>query len=133
MTGSLPPETPETASWWEHTRERRLMVQRCSACGHNQFYPRALCLTCRSTDLDLASVSGHARVRSFTVVHRAPDPDAFDPPYVVALVALAEGPTLTTNLVGADPDSWTCDEPVSLDWVALEDGRHLPVFVRQPT
>ena len=130
MTRPTPPETPETAAWWEHTRASRLTVQRCQTCGHSQFYPRALCLRCRSTQLELVPVTGNGRVRSFTVVHRAPDPDAFAPPYVVALVALDEGPTLTTNLVGADPDSWRCDERVVLDWVGLEDGRNLPVFTR---
>ncbi len=132
MTRPLPPQTPETEGWWEATRHRRLTVQRCRSCDHVQHYPRALCLSCRSTDLDLVDASGYGHVRSFSVVHRSADPEAFDAPYVVALVALEEGPTLTTNLVGADVDAWTCDDAVEVDWLELDDGRHLPVFVPTP-
>jgi uncharacterized OB-fold protein len=66
-------------------------------------------------------------VHSYTVVHRQLGP-AFETPHVVALVDLAEGPRLTTNLIGADVDAWSCDQAVRLTWRALGDGRHLPQF-----
>ena len=129
MTGRLLPEVNDvTAPFWEATRDRTLAVQRCTACGVFQHYPRPLCLSCRGVDLDFVPVSGDATVYSFSVVHRAPDPDVFDPPYVVALVRLAEGPVMFTSIVGADPDDIYCDQPVTLDWRPLDDGRHLPVF-----
>lgn len=118
-----------TEGWWEATKQRRLVVQHCTACDHRQHYPRPLCLKCRSTELDWLDCSGAATVHSFTVVHRQLGP-AFDTPHVVALVDLAEGPRMTTNLVGANVDSWSCDEPVTLTWRALGDGRHLPQFTK---
>jgi uncharacterized OB-fold protein len=124
------PEIPVdevTAPWWEATREERLTVQRCLACGRLQHYPRALCTGCGGTDLDFTDVSGLGTVDSFTVVHRAPRP-GLDVPYVVARVRLAEGPLLLTNLVDADPGSWRCDAPVKVAWRPLPDGRRLPVF-----
>lgn len=124
------PEIPVdeiTGPWWEATRERRLTVQACASCGRLQFYPRALCTGCGGTDLDFADVSGDGAVDAFTLVHRAPRPD-LEAPYVVARVRLAEGPILLTNLEGAEPGSWRCDDPVRVAWRALPDGRHLPVF-----
>lgn len=132
MTRPLPPVTADTEAWWDATRERRLLVQRCRDCGHHQLYPRSLCLTCRGTDLELREVSGDGTVWSYSVVHRSPDPEVFPPPYVVALVRLAEGPVLTTNLVEVQPQDVVCDQPVQLRWFALDDGRHLPVFSPVP-
>jgi acetyl-CoA acetyltransferase len=52
----------------------------------------------------MAVVSGRATVAGFTVNHQQWLP-AFPPPYVVAVVALDEDPSvrLTTNIVGCDP------------------------------
>jgi uncharacterized protein len=128
MTRPLPPITSDTTQWWEATREKRLMVQRCRTCGHHQHYPRMLCLGCHGSDLALVEVSGRGTVWSFSVVHRSPDAETFPPPYIVALVRLHEGPVLTTNLVDVGPDTVACDQPVQLRWHALDDGRHLPMF-----
>lgn len=113
-----------TEPWWEATRHKRLMVQRCDACGKNQLYPRALCTACWSTSLRYVEASGRGVVLSFTVVHRAPH-EFFDPPYAVALVRLDEGPVVVTNFVGADA---SCDQPVEVTWEPLSDGRNLPLF-----
>jgi uncharacterized protein len=123
----LPPITPDTKAWWEATRDRRLVVQRCRHCGHHQHYPRDLCTACAGADLELVPAGGRGTVYSFTVVHRAPGPP-FDPPYVVALVRLDEGPQVLTNIVGCEPSEVRCDQPVTVSWEPLDDGRHLPVF-----
>ena len=113
--------------WWEATRAKRLLVQRCTSCGRYQHYPRALCLACRGVDLAFADASGRATLHSFTVVHRAPAP-AFAAPYTIALVRLEEGPVMLTRIVGADDAALACELPVELRWEPLEGGRHLPVF-----
>lgn len=132
MTHPLPPETPDTGAWWDATRERRLTIQRCRSCGGTQHYPRSLCRRCHGSDLELVDVSGRGTVESFSIVYRSPDPEAFPPPYVVALVRLEEGPVLTTNLVDTDPATVVCDQRVELRWRALDDGRHLPIFTPTP-
>ncbi len=117
----------DSDGWWEATRERRLVVQRCERCGHRQHYPRMLCVACGGTDLSFVDASGKGTVYSFTVVYRPPSA-AFVPPYVIALVRLAEGPVLLTRIVDSEPALVACDLPVELRWQRLEDGRHLPVF-----
>jgi uncharacterized protein len=113
--------------WWDATRERRLVVQRCTTCGHHQHYPRPVCLACAGTELGFVDAAGTGRVHAFTVVHRAPTPE-FEPPYVVALVRLDEGVTLLTNVIDCAPDDMRAEERVTVDWQPLHDGRHLPVF-----
>ncbi|AKS32106.1 Zn-ribbon domain-containing OB-fold protein [Mycolicibacterium goodii] len=129
----VPPVTSETREWWEHTRDRTLTVQQCKRCDHAQFYPRALCVSCGSNDLDLVKVRGTGSVYSFTTVFRSPAQDHFVPPYVVALVRLTEGPVLLTNIVTAEPEDVSCDLPVTLVWDQLPDGRHLPLFTPDST
>lgn len=126
---SVPPADVVTAGWWDATREHRLTVQRCAECSGVQHPPRALCIHCGRTDtLRFDNAAGTGVVDSFTVVHRAPFPDV-EVPYVIARVRLDEGVICLTRLEKADPDSWRIGDRVVVDWVDLEDGRALPVFV----
>ena len=130
MIPADPDET--TAPWWDATREGRLLVQRCEACGHHQHPPRALCTTCGSTDnLGWIESAGTATVDACTVVERAPA-DGQTPPYVVARVRLPEGPILLTNIETTDPNAVAIGDAVSLNWRDLTDGRRLPVFAPAP-
>jgi uncharacterized OB-fold protein len=89
-----------TAPFWEAAREHRLVIQRCSACGAHQFYPRRFCLACDRDDaLEWVEARGTAQVHSVVTVHMQVIPE-LEPPYQVAVVELAEGPRMTTNIVG---------------------------------
>lgn len=125
-----PPVTPETEEWWEATRHRRLMLQKCLSCAAVQLYPRVICTSCGALDPELVEARGTGVVYSHTTVRKSPRPDHFTAPYSVALVRLDEGPTLLSNLVGAGWESAQCDSRVRVVWEALEDGRHLPLFTR---
>lgn len=130
------PATATTAGWWQATRERRLVVQACDACGHRQHHPRAICLGCGATDaLGFVAATGRGRIVSHTVVHRSPAPELGGEPYLLALVRLDEGVDLLTHVRGtgvdlADRSLDLCDRPVVVDWLPLAgDDRHLPVFL----
>ncbi len=126
--GYLPPQDDLTAPWWDATRECRLLLQRCDACGSVQHHPRYVCTSCGSTDrLGWVGCSGAGAVDSFTVVHRPPRPDLVAP-YVVARIRLDDGPVLLSHLVLAEQTDARIGARVSLSWAALSDGRHLPVF-----
>lgn len=128
--GYLPPQDDLTAPWWDATRERRLVLQRCAACGEVQHHPRHLCTSCGATDaLGWVESSGDGVVDTFTVVHRAPRPD-LEAPYVVARVRLDDGPVLLSRVVtddGSLPEV-VIGDAVRLSWSPLADGRALPVF-----
>ncbi len=128
MTSGLPTADGDSAPFWDAAREGRLVLQRCSSCARLQHYPRSLCVVCHSQDLDFIDATGAGVVHSFTVVHRSPDPEQFQPPYVVALIRLDEGPIMMSNVVGIDPDEVYCELPVRVDWRDLDDGNRLPVF-----
>jgi uncharacterized OB-fold protein len=126
VAGEVPPPDDVTFDYWAATCEHRLTVQRCDACGHRQHPPRALCMSCGTTEhLGQADAGGVGTVDAFTVVHRAASPD-LPVPYTIARVRLAEGPLVLTRLVG--DRAWVAGDRVRVDWLDLPDGRALPYF-----
>lgn len=129
MSEGRPAAPPDavTAAWWDAAAVERLVLQRCRACARFQHHPGAVCRSCGSTDLGFEDAAGTGVVHSFTVVHRAPHP-AFEPPYVVALIELDEGPRMVSNVVDCPHEALRCGMPVTVRWTSLDDGRRLPVF-----
>jgi uncharacterized protein len=103
-TGPLPVPTPETRPFWEAARRHELHLRRCRACGRHHFYPRGACPHCLSADLEWQRVSGRGTLHTFTVVHRGARNYPLPSPYVLAVVELAEGPRLMSNLIGVEAD-----------------------------
>ncbi|GAA1765898.1 hypothetical protein GCM10009795_010580 [Nocardioides hankookensis] len=125
---NVPDADEMTQAYWDGTRERRLLLQHCGACGHTQHPPRTLCTYCGETDaLGHREADGTGVVDACTVVMRSPGPD-HDPPYVVARVRLPEGVVLVSNVETAEPHSVAIGDAVRLAWRPLDDGRALPVF-----
>jgi uncharacterized OB-fold protein len=125
----MPRPTPETEFWWENCRNRRLLIQHCSDCGAHQFYPRVVCSACHGGNLEWTEAGGQAVVETFTIC-RVPVTEAYSErlPYVVAIVRLAEGPTMMTNIIGCDPDAVTIGMPVEVDFEDWGDQFTLPQF-----
>ncbi len=102
----LPSPSEATQPFWDGLREGRLRIQRSTKTGDYLFYPRATSPFGADDELEWVDASGRGTVYSFTVARRpAAAPWADDVPYVYAIVELEEGPHLTTNIVGCDPDS----------------------------
>lgn len=119
-----------TQPFWDATAQHRFLLQHCGGCGAHIFYPRASCPSCGSTDLGWAEASGRGTVHTFTVPRR-PTHRAFAsaPPVVLAIVELAEGPRVTTNVVECDPEDVSVGMAVELTWDETgDDGIALPLF-----
>jgi len=125
---TLPEMNGDTEPWWEATRHSRLLIQHCRTCDRFQHYPRPICVSCHGLDLTFDEVSGRGSIYSFSVVHRSPNPELHEAPYVVALVRLEEGPVLFTSIVDCPFADLRCDQAVEIAWRPLPDGRQLPVF-----
>lgn len=119
----------ESRPFWSATLEHRLVMQRCAACGDLVWYPRRRCPRCASDDLPWEELSGAGTIHAFTTVHRPAD-ESFreDVPYVVALVDLAEGARIMTNIVGCDPASLDVGMPVEVVFRPVSDEASLPLF-----
>jgi uncharacterized OB-fold protein len=129
-TGPIPVPTPETRPYWEAARRHELALQRCRACAQHFFYPRAACPHCLSGDLEWLRVSGRGTLHTFTVAYRGQKNFPLGSPYVIAIVELAEGPRLMTNLVGVEPDpaKLTIGMPVEVVFEDVSPEIALPRF-----
>lgn len=96
----VPSPTAETLPFWSGGEHAQLLISRCQSCRHFFHPPGPACWRCRSTDVAPQPVSGRATVVAYTI-NRQPWIPGFDPPYVVAMVGLADEPDvrLTTNIV----------------------------------
>ncbi|MDP4651461.1 MAG: Zn-ribbon domain-containing OB-fold protein [Haliea sp.] len=108
-------------------RVGELRLQRCGHCGTHQFYPRIMCGSCLSDDLEWAAASGRGEILSFTVVRR-PISKAYEAPYVVALIKLEEGPTLMSHVVGCASEAVAVGLTVRVKFARWSESITLPVF-----
>ena len=110
----VPSPSPDSRPFWEAAKRHELVLPRCRDCADLFFYPRHVCPRCLRSNLEWQRVSGKGTVYSFTVVRRPPNKLFTEVPYVLAIVALDEGPRMTTNIVGCRPEEVRCDLPVSV-------------------
>ena len=128
-TRLTPSMTADTQFFWDGAQERRLLIQRCGACGSLRHPPRPMCPSCHSLEWDTVEASGRGAVYSFVMPRHPPLP-WFDDGYIVALVELEEGTRLVTNLVGVDPNDVSIGMPVVVWFEEFDGGLVLPMFTR---
>ncbi|MFF0222843.1 Zn-ribbon domain-containing OB-fold protein [Streptomyces sp. NPDC004629] len=92
-----------TRPYWDAAADGRLLLRRCRACGRAHHYPREFCPHCWSEDVGWERASGRATLYTWSVVHRNDLPPFGErTPYVAAVVDLAEGPRMMTEVVDCD-------------------------------
>ncbi|MGC4976569.1 Zn-ribbon domain-containing OB-fold protein [Streptomyces sp. DT199] len=139
MTGhrfDLPEPDAFTRTYWDAAAEGRLLIRRCGDCGRAHHYPREFCPHCWSEDVTWETASGRATLYTWSVVHRNDLPPFSDRvPYVAAVVELAEGPRMMTEIVGEGESAALASGDPGLSGgaelvVAFREG--VPVFTRAP-
>lgn len=89
-----------TRPYWTAAAEGRLLIRRCASCSLAHHYPREFCPYCWSEDVRWERASGRAVLYTWSVVHRNDLPPFGERvPYVAAVVDLAEGPRMMTEIV----------------------------------
>ena len=129
MPRTLPKATPETAHFWEGCKAGELRLQRCRACEAPYFPPRPFCPGCGGRDVEVFAASGRATLYSYVINHR-PRPDMGTEPHSIAVVTLAEGPRMMTNIVGCPqtPQALKPDMPLKVVFSPQSDDVTLPFF-----
>ncbi|WP_434591032.1 Zn-ribbon domain-containing OB-fold protein [Streptomyces sp. A5-4] len=129
-TAAAPDVDAFTRPYWEAAARGSLLLRRCLACAKAHHYPREFCPYCWSEDVGWEPASGRATLYTWSVVHRNDLPPFGERvPYVAAVVDLAEGPRMMTEVVD-------CEEAELRIGMALEvtfrdgeaEGYAVPVF-----
>jgi uncharacterized protein len=116
-----PPITPESAPFYEAAAEGRFLIRRCTQCRKPHWYPRAVCPFCFGAT-EWEEASGKGTIYSYSVMRRV------SPPFCMAYVTLAEGPTMMTNIVDSDLDALSIGQDVTLVFKPSENGPPVPCF-----
>jgi uncharacterized OB-fold protein len=108
------PADPAVEPFWAAVRDHRLEMQRCDDCGYVRWPPGRRCPECLSERGTWTELSGRGALWSFAIYHHSYDPEfASSLPYNVALVRLAEGPMIISNLVVDRAEDAAMDQPVT--------------------
>jgi uncharacterized OB-fold protein/acyl dehydratase len=113
--------------WWDGVNDGQLLIQKCSDCGALRHPPRPMCCSCQSISWESVVSSGKGTVHSYTVMHHPPIP-GYDYPLAVALIDLAEGTRIVSNVAGCSPDEVHIGMPVACRIENADDDFKLPIF-----
>ncbi|MFI9611018.1 bifunctional MaoC family dehydratase N-terminal/OB-fold nucleic acid binding domain-containing protein [Streptomyces sp. NPDC052023] len=125
-TRPRPVVSRDNAGFWEGVQRHELLIQRCAGCQALRFPWLPGCDRCGGLDWDTVRAAGNGTVHSYVVMHHPPFP-AFEPPYAVGLIELAEGVRIVSNVVGVPYDKVRIGMPVRLEFRRYDDVV-LPVF-----
>ena len=89
--------------WREIPARYNLIGKKCKKCGFLAFPPRETCLKCMSIDMDDYDFKGTGEIVSYTITHVAQEGFEKQTPYIIAIVKLDEGPSLTAQIVDCNP------------------------------
>lgn len=132
MRRPRPPVTRDNAFFWEGLARGELLVQRCAGCGQLRHPPGPMCPGCHSLSWEAVAVSGSGTLYSFVVAHHPPIPP-FRYPHAVALVELAEGVRLVSEVVGIAHGDLRIGMPLRAEFAEVEEGFWLHRFRPDPT
>lgn len=118
----------DSEAWWTAIQEGTLLVNVCGVCSRKSLYMRPFCPYCWSEAVSAVPASGHATLYTWTVI----PPNATRTSIVVAMVDLAEGPRLMTNIENCAPEALEAGLELILDFRQNDDGFAVPVFTVKP-
>src|SRR6266540_2373661 len=125
------PISHDSAAHYRARLERRLVINRCNACGTWRHPPKPCCPVCWSTDIVPTDVSGNGTIHLVVFLHQGPPADGVDftTPHPVVTVELDDQPGVrfTSTVVGTTNDEITIGRRVTLDWIERASVP-LPVF-----
>ncbi len=125
----LPVPDADTQPFWDGVRAGTLLIRRCDACHAPHFYPRPFCPRCWSAEVRWEEASGRATLYTWSVVYRNDlPPFTGRVPYVAAVVDLAEGPRMMTNVVGCEHDALQVGMALEVTYRPIADDVTIPVF-----
>ncbi len=125
----LPLVDDETRAFWTASQDGRLLLKVCAACGAVHYYPRSFCPECWSEDVSWLEASGRATLYTHSTVYMNDLPPFGERvPYIAAVVDLAEGPRMMTEVIDATPDQLEIGMALQVVFRPLTDDVTIAVF-----
>jgi hypothetical protein len=119
--------TPDAKTFWEACDREEFIGQKCGDCGQFVFPPRPMCPHCHSLNRQEVKLAGTGKVVSWTIP-RHPPPFGFREAPVVAVIELAEGIRMVSNVVGIKPEDMKMDMEVEVGFEDTMNKHKVHVF-----
>jgi uncharacterized OB-fold protein len=101
----------------------RLEAARCAACGEVMVPPRLVCPACGTREAETITLNPEGEVLTYTVIHVAGSAFKHQVPYILAVVALDGGGTVTCELADLVDEAPAIGMRVRLEFRRIqEDG-----------
>ena len=121
-------DEPDTAAFWQGTKEKEFRYQQCKRCNTVVFYSRRHCTGCTDGELQWKTSAGTGSVYTFSVVRQSYHPFFRNMvPYVVAWIDMDEGPRILSNVTGVAPEDVSVGQKVQVEWEEHET-LNIPLF-----
>ncbi|MFJ3926170.1 Zn-ribbon domain-containing OB-fold protein [Streptomyces sp. NPDC090022] len=127
----LPEVDDFTRPYWDAAAEGALLLRHCAACERAHHYPREFCPYCwaEPDQVGWRPATGRATLYTWSVVHRNDlPPFGARVPYVAAVVDLAEGPRMMTEVVDCPEARLAVGMPLEVTFREMAEGITVPVF-----
>jgi uncharacterized OB-fold protein/acyl dehydratase len=114
--------------WWDAVNnDDKVLIQRCKSCETLRHPPRPMCHKCQSVEWDSVESTLEGTVNAFCVMEY-PEIPGYSYPLVGAVIDLAEGTRLVSNVVDVDPDDMVIGMKVTGKVVQVDEDTKLPQF-----
>jgi uncharacterized OB-fold protein len=128
-TKPLPVIEPWNTQYWQAAKRHEFVAQQCRACGYTHLPPGPVCTNCLSDAQDWVRLSGKGKIYSYGVYHQLWHPGfKEDIPYNVALIELAEGPQIISQVIGCKNEELACGQEVEVVFDDITPDISLPKF-----
>jgi hypothetical protein len=125
----MPPLNRDSKPFWDSLKEHAMRLQRCADCGKIRHYPRPVCDSCYSMEVDWVRASGRGMIHSWTITHHAFHPGFLsDLPMMLATVDLEEGVRICAQIRDVAPGQLSVGMAVRVDYEDATAALTLPVF-----
>ena len=101
----MPKPSRWTKPFWDAAKQHKLVLKKCKDCGNIDHPPYLYCTNCQSENMEWVEASGKGKLYAYAINHyMVPFPFWDDMPYVVAMIDLAEGVRMISNIVECEHD-----------------------------
>jgi uncharacterized OB-fold protein len=90
---------PTIQNFYRFCGHGRLMALRCIECGKLLIPPRVICPKCSSSKFKWIQLSGKGKLQTFSLIHIAPKEFSSQTPYIIGIVKLEEGLSLSGRIM----------------------------------
>jgi hypothetical protein len=127
----LPTPEGDTIEFWDAAKDERLLIKHCTSCDRFSYYPRPFCPHCWSEQVEWHEASGEGTLYTWSVIYNNDQPIFRDRvPYVAAIVDLAEGPRMVTNVIDCPFEELSIGMPLKVTYMPISDDYTIPVFIK---